>query len=145
MKFRFNLETVLNWKRGLEEQSRILLVRKIEELKKQEARIQSLIRKRIDKYREFKERLQKGMDSNEYIIFQQFSEQSYEDLLKLMKSKNHQENEVDKERKNLTEIIKERKILERLKEKRLKRFIYQEEKYEQKLLDEFVIREKSHR
>ena len=37
-------------------------------------------------------------------------------------------------------LMKERKMLERIKEKRLRKFIYQMEKLDQKNVDEMVIR-----
>lgn len=140
MKFHFRLETLLNWKKGLEEQSRIILIRKIEELKRREEKIQYMIKKRINQYKKFEERLKEGIESHEYLIYQQFSEKSYEDLSEQIRSKNDQEYEIEQERENLIEMTKEKKILERLKEKRLMRFNYHQEKNEQKLLDELVLR-----
>lgn len=143
MKFHFRLETLLNWKKGLEEQSRIIVARKVEELKKQEEKIKFLVNERIDQFKKFEKKLQKGMDSSEYFIYQQFNEQNYEDLSKQKISKYLKEQEIDQEQKILIEIIKEKKILERLKERKLMRFNYQKEKNEQKFLDEFLIRKHS--
>jgi flagellar FliJ protein len=143
MNLSFRLQTLLNWKKGLEEQSRIILARKIEELKKKEEEIQKLIYKRLNYYQELNKKLKEGIQSEEYIIYQNFDMQSYEDLVVQKAYKNDKENEVEEERRKLVNLIKERKILERLKEKKLRKMIYQQEKNEQKLIDEVTIFKKN--
>jgi flagellar export protein FliJ len=49
------------------------------------------------------------------------------------------QNELEKERERLIGLMKERKILESLKEKKLKKFTYELGKLDQKNMDEMVI------
>ena len=75
----------------------------------------------------------------EYLTYKQFGQDSYYDLLSREKQKERKKGEIEGERENLVGLMKERKMLEKIKEKRLRKFIYQMEKLDQKDVDEMVI------
>lgn len=140
MKFIFRLESILNWKKALEQQCRLILAQKMEELRRQDEIIREIIKERLDKNRELEEKLDEGTKIEEYLLYKEYNEQKFEDLLKQEKAKIYKEYEVEKEKHNLIQIIKDRKILDKLRERKLKKFIYQEGRNNQKLIDELTIR-----
>jgi flagellar FliJ protein len=140
MSFSFSLQKILNWKRSLEEQAQILLAQKCEELKRQEKEIQKLIQRRIHQAKELEEKLKKGLKGAEFTLYHQFNEWFYRDILERKISKLIKEQEVESERKNLIKLMTERKILEKLRDKRLKETAYHQDKEEQKFVDELSVR-----
>jgi len=127
----------------LEESSQIRLAEKISLVKAQEEKIQQLREQRLGIDRELTEKIVNGMKADEYFLYQQFVEESYIDLLQKESEKRQTEGEVEKEREQLIALMKERKVLERLKEKRYKTFIHQMEKLDQKNMDELIISRRS--
>jgi len=140
MSFSFSLQKILNWKRSLEEQAQLLLAQKCEELKRQEKEIQKLIQRRIHQGKELEEKLKKGLKGAEFTLYHQFNEWVYRDILERKISKLNKEQEVESERKNLIKLMTERKILEKLRDKKLKETAYHQEKEEQKFVDEVNVR-----
>jgi flagellar FliJ protein len=140
MRFSFRLQTLLNWKRSLEESSQMRLAEKIKQLKIQEEEIRLLIQQRVEKNQELNEKMRSPVNVGEYLTYKQFGEDSYYDLLRKENQKERKKGEIEGERENLVGLMKERKMLERIKEKRLRKFIYQMEKSDQKNVDEMVIR-----
>lgn len=141
MRFSFKLQSLLNWKKNLEESSQMRLAEKIKQFMAQEEKIQQLMLQRVETDRELHEKLMSGIEVVEYLVYKQFAEESYEDLLRKEGKKKQVIKEIEKERELLIGLMKERKMLERLKEKRIKKFIYQMEKMDQRNMDEMVIRQ----
>ena len=141
MRFSFRLQSLLNWKRSLEESSQMRLAEKIKQLKIQEEEIRLLIQQRVEKDQELNGKMRSPVNLGEYLTYKQFGEDSYYDLLRRENQKERKKGEIEGERENLVGLMKERKMLERIKEKRLKKFIYQLEKLDQKNVDEMVIRQ----
>lgn len=56
MQFSFRMQTLLNWKRNLEELSQMRLAEKIRQLKAQEEKIQQLIDQRLKTDQKLKEK-----------------------------------------------------------------------------------------
>ncbi|MDI6762166.1 MAG: flagellar export protein FliJ [Thermodesulfobacteriota bacterium] len=139
MRFSFRLQSLLNWKESLEEESRMKLARKNRQLRRQEEEIQELAGQREENDRGLRKRMGKGLLAREYLIHKEFNEESYQDLVQKELNKKQTEQEVKEERERLTGLMKERKILERLKEKRFKTFLNELGKLEQKDLDEVAI------
>jgi flagellar FliJ protein len=138
MGFSFPLQTLLNWKRNLEEFSQIRLAEKIARLKNQEEEIKKLTRKRISYDEELKEKSLPGIRADEYSFYKEFAEESWRDLLNKESKKKDSIKEVEVERERMIFLSKEKKILEKLKEKKLKNLLAQWEKLEQKGNDELV-------
>jgi flagellar FliJ protein len=140
MRFVFKLQALLNWKKNLEELSQMRLADKLKHLKTQEEEIQSLINNRSAYSQEINELSLKGLKVGEYVTYQQYFEESYRDLILKEAKKRLTIQEIEVERGNLIAFTKERKILEKLKEKRLKKYMYQLEKEDQIKNDERTIR-----
>ena len=141
MRFSFRLQSLLNWKINLEELSQMRLADKIKALRIQEEEIRQLIQQRVEKEQELNERMRRPISVGEYFTYRQFEEDSYNVLLEKEGQKERKKAEADAEREKLVGLMKERKVLEKIKEKRLKKFVVQMEKSDQKSVDEMFIRQ----
>jgi flagellar protein FliJ len=139
MRFSFTLQTLLNWKKNLEEMSQERLGEKMNRLKKQEEEMQRIHQRRLAYEKELKEKSLQGIQAGEYYLYKQFAEDSQKDLLRKEEKRQETIRTITLERENLIALSKARKILERLKEKKLKSYVYQMDKLEQKTVDEGVI------
>jgi len=139
MKFSFPLQTLLNWKKSLEDFSRMKLGGMMNRLKAQEEEIERLTFQRLFYDQKLKEKSQKRILAGEYVLYKQFAEDSHRDLLTREEKKKRTLREIELEREKLIALTKEKKILEKLKEKKWKAFLYQMEKDEQKKNDERTV------
>jgi flagellar FliJ protein len=140
MRFVFKLQALLNWKKNLEELSQMRLADRLKYLQTQEEEIQNLRNQRSAYAQEMNERSLRGLKAGEYLTYQQYFEKSYKDLILKEEKKKHTIREIEMEREKLIAFTKQRKILEKLKEKKLERFRYQAEREEQIKNDERAIR-----
>jgi flagellar protein FliJ len=140
MRFVYKLQVLLNWKKNLEELSQMRLADKLMYLKTQEEEIQNLRNQRSAYAQEINERSLRGLKAGEYLTYQQYFEESYKDLVLKEEKRNQTIREIEGEREKLIVFTKQRKILEKLKEKKLKTFMYQAEREEQIKNDERAIR-----
>ena len=115
------------------------LAEKMKQLKLQEEEIQQLISDRIENDRQLQEKMARGVEAGEVFVYKDFAEERYHDLFSRVVKKKETLNEIEAERERLIGLMKEKKMLERLKEKRLKKFAYQMAKLDQKANDEAVI------
>jgi flagellar FliJ protein len=139
MRFPFSLQPLLDWKRNLEEVAQIRLTGKITLLKGQEKEIERLTLKRLAYEEELRNKISQGITGREYVLYKQFAEESSADLKIKEQKKRETVQEIERDREKLIQVSKEKKVLERLKEKKQKSFLYQMEKGEQKRNDEMVI------
>jgi flagellar FliJ protein len=139
MRFVFKLQALLNWRRNLEELSQIRLTEKLKQLRAEEEEIQRLITQRSVYGQELKEKSVQGLKVGEYLSYQDYFEKSYEDLLCREERKMITLREIETEREKLLAFTKQRKILEKLKSNRSKKFSYQLEREDQLRNDEKVI------
>ena len=139
MRFFFPWETILNWKRNLEEASQMRLAAKAGELKAQEEEIGRLRDRRLAHTQTLSEKSEKGMYAEEYAQYKQFAEDLHRDLLRREETKKEIIRELESERENLIRLTKEKKILEKLKEKKWKEFVDRSGHLEQKENDEIVV------
>jgi flagellar FliJ protein len=139
MRFPFSLQPLLDWKRNLEEVAQIRLTAKMTHLRSQEEEIERLILKRLAQEEELGKKISRGISAPEYVLYKQFAEESRGELKAREHKKKETLREIEKDREKLVQLSKEKKILERLKEKKHKAFLYQAEKNEQKKNDEMVI------
>jgi flagellar FliJ protein len=139
MRFPFSLQPLLDWKRNLEEVAQIRLTGKITLLKGQEKEIERLTLKRLAYEEELRNKISRGIMGREYVLYKQFAEESRADLKIKEEKKRETVQEIERDREKLIQVSKEKKVLERLKEKKQKSFLYQLEKGEQKRNDEMVI------
>jgi flagellar FliJ protein len=139
MRFPFSLQPFLNWKRNLEEVAQIRLTAKMTLLRSQEEEIERLTLRRLAREEELGHKIARGIPAPEYVLYKQFSEDSRAELKAREQKKKETIREIETDREKLVQLSKEKKILERLKEKKYKAFLYQAERNEQKKNDEMVI------
>ena len=143
MRFSYRFQTLLNWKKNLEELSQMQLAGKMEELKKQEEEIERIRRQRTDSDRRLAEELTKGMETGAYLLHKEFGEDRLNDLLRKEGEKRLTLREIEEVREELIGFMRETKILDRVKEKDLRKFTDQMEKSDQKKIDEMVVMRRS--
>ncbi len=139
MRFSFPLQTLFNWKRNLEEISQLRLAAKIARLKNQEEKIQELIRKRNSYDEELKKKSVQGIQADEYSLYKEFGKDSWGELKTQESKRKEVLREVEDEREKTVTLSKEKKILEKLKEKKFRTFLSHLEKSERKGNDEMVV------
>jgi flagellar protein FliJ len=139
MRFTFPLQALLNWKRSLEEYSQLKLAEMASRLKAQEEETEKLTLKRLSYEQKLREKVVQGILAGEFALYRQFGEESRKDLLSQEERKRTILREMDRERGKLLALTKEKKILERLKEKQLRKFMYETDRADQKAIDEITI------
>ena len=139
MSFVFKLQGLLNWKKNLEELAQMRLAEKLKQLQAEEEEIRRLIEQRSAYQKELQEKSVQGLNVAEYLTYQHYFERSLKDLLFRQEKKEITLREIEVEREKLIAVTKQRKILEKLKERRLKRFMYQLEQKDRTKDDERVI------
>jgi flagellar FliJ protein len=95
--------------------------------------------KRLAHEEALQRKISRGIPAPEYILYKQFAEESRAELKTREQKKKETVREIERDREKLVQLSKEKRILERLKEKKYKTFLYQAEKNEQKKNDEMVI------
>jgi len=139
MRFTFPFETLLNMKKNLEELSQMRLAKKMNRLREQEEAIQRVMEEIVSNDRALKEKSEQGMKASEYLVYKIYQEDRAKDLLLKRAAMRQTKKEIEAEQKTLIQLMKERKMFERLKEKQWKKFQSQMEKLDQKNSDELVI------
>ncbi|KPK89999.1 MAG: hypothetical protein AMJ94_10445 [Deltaproteobacteria bacterium SM23_61] len=139
MRFHFPLQPLLNWKRSLEEHSQMKLAEMAARLRAQEEEIERLTLKRLRYEQKLKEKFQEGIQAKEYTLYRQFGEDSRRELFSQEERRRKIIREMEGERETLVSLTKEKKILEKLKEKQFRKFKYEAEKADQKTVDEITI------
>jgi flagellar export protein FliJ len=143
MPFSFRLQSLLNWKKGLEESAQMRVAEKGRQLCRQEDEIQRLASQRAEAGQILNAKAIEGIQVGEYLVYKDYAEENYRVLMKKEVEKEQTRKEMEEERDRLIGFMKERNMLERLKEKRLKKFITLMEKLDQKNIDEVVIQKSS--
>ena len=143
MRFSYRFQTLLNWKKNLEELSQMQLAGKMEELKKQEEEIERIKGLRTDSDRRLTEESTKGMEAGAYLLYKEFGEDRLNDLLRKEREKKSTLTEIEEVREELIGFMRETKILDRVKEKDLRKFTDEMEKSDQKKIDEMVVMRRS--
>jgi flagellar protein FliJ len=123
----------------LEEFCQLRLATQVSRLRGQEDELQKLIHQRLALAEELEKRSSRGMAFPEYALYQQFAEASRQELIAKEAKRRETKKELEAERENLIQLSKEKKTLERLKEKKLKNYLYQQERDAQKQNDAMVV------
>jgi len=139
MRFTFPFETLLNMKKNLEELSQMRLAKKMSQLREQEEGIQRILDEMVIRERVLKEKSEKGMKASEYLVYKTYQEDCVRDLQLKRAARRQTKREIEAEQKVLVQLMKERKMFEKLKEKQWKKFQSQVGRLDQKNSDEMVI------
>lgn len=138
MKFKFPLQILLNWKQNLEKLAQMKLAEKIQRLRKQEEEIERLAFLRFSRDEELRGKSLGGIQASEYLLYKDYAEESRKELLSKEDEKKNTIRVVAEEREKLVALTKQRKILDRLQEKRFRTFLHQVDISDQKEIDEMT-------
>jgi flagellar protein FliJ len=139
MRFSFPFETLLNMKKNLEELSQMRLAKKMNQLREQEQAIQRVVEEILSGEQVLREKIGQGMKASEYVVYKLYEEDLTRELQLKKEARKQTKKEIEAEQKILIQLMKERKMFERLKEKQWKRFQSEVERLDQKNSDEMVI------
>lgn len=137
-KFIFNMQGLLNIKEKLEEQTKTEYGKALAKLEQEKSILLNLKNKKQENILSFRESINKGVkpnyidNINKYISF--IDKKVEEQTQNINKAKEI----VEEKRLDLLEAMKERKVLETLKEKEKENYFKEELKNEQKIIDEIV-------
>ena len=134
--YRFNLESLLNYRRYQEE----ILQKKLAEFKNQLVEHEQQLRQLKQAWRknslELRQRQESGGTVSGVIMYFRYLDRLTADIDKQKRRVVKTKKRIEQKRRELIEIVKKRKTLEKLKEKRLNTFEQQQLKKERNLLDE---------
>lgn len=136
-KFNFRLQPLLNVKSHQEDNIKNELGKAIGKLEKEKAILSDLECKEEKLIREFNEKSKKStveklIKFNEYLSFLN------SEIKQQKENVNCAARIVDKVREKLIEIVRERKILDNLRDRKHEQFLFEQQKEEQRLNDEIV-------
>lgn len=137
-KFVFKLQAVLNLKKQIESNLKNELGKAVQELERQKKKLKDIELKRAAYYQEINAKSSSGVSVGK---LKEFS--SYISLLneKIEYQKNNvkcAQKSVDKYREQLIVAVQERKMMEKLREKKFEEFMKEQQRDEQKIIDEIA-------
>ncbi len=139
MAFTFRLQSLYLWRKNLEELSQLRLAGYLQALAGQEERMKKLreVRKAYDG--ECRQKAGQGATVCDLILYLDYSNDSFQQLevLELERQKNLKI--IETERQKLMNLTRERKILEKLKERQFIKFLSEQEKKERKASDDLLV------
>lgn len=137
-KFRFKLQTVLDQRQAKEDQ----VLAELGELRQEEtrelARLAELRQRLEDALTSIEQALQRNASAEEISHCQDYAEVTVEDIKLQELTLEGVRNRVEAKRVELVEAIKERKVLETLRDKQEREYIATHEREEQNMLDEMA-------
>lgn len=139
MKFKYSLQSILNYKKELEGLARAHLGEIIAVMNKKSVEVQNQMQKRAIWLAEWQEKSRQGIDWHDYFLGQIFNEY-WRGKIKIMEQeKLSWAKKVELEKERLKAIRQERQILEKLRAKKWRQFCQEMNKMEQKINDELAI------
>jgi flagellar protein FliJ len=139
MAFTFRLQPLYLWRKNLEELSQLRLAGYLQALAGQEERMEKLRETRKVCDGECRQKAGQGAAVSDLILYLDYFDASFQKLeaLELERQKNLKV--IETERQKLTNLTRERKILEKLKERQFIKFLAEQEKRERKSTDDLVV------
>ncbi len=139
MAFSFRLQSLLNYRRSLEDLAQIRLTERLSALSLQETRIQDLTGLRAACQQAFREKAGEPAPVNELVFYLDFQERSFEQLNRLAEGREKIQGEVRRERERLLFLTRDRKILEKLREHQQTSFLQNLDRQERKEVEDLVV------
>lgn len=137
--FRFSLEPLLEYRKRLYEEAETVLANVKKSLLAAEHELASIENEEGYQYKRLREKKSKELNIGDILLH-------YSYLIHLAKVKDikkkdilHLKKEVDEKRNILVKLSKDKKIIEKLREKALRAFLKERIKHEQKVLDDSAI------
>lgn len=135
MPFRFNMQKVLDYREQLEEEAKVALARAREELRKGQKRLDSLLAELAEAEAKSTEQM---LNSAELWLHDQYLKGLRADVKEASLQVRMLEQMAEEARKTLAARAMDRKLLEKLKERRKTQYIKTEQKQEQYFNDEIA-------
>ncbi|NMA34211.1 MAG: flagellar export protein FliJ [Clostridiaceae bacterium] len=136
-KFIFKLQSVLNLRKQKEDSIKNELANATRKLEAEKRKLSELETMLEDTVREFNEKTKKTT-VHELIEFNEYLSLLNSRIKTQKENVNNAAQYVDKVREELVKAVKERKILEKLRERQFEEFLLEQKKLEQKTNDEIV-------
>ncbi len=137
-KFIFNMQGLLNIKEKLEEQTKTEYGKALAKLEQEKSILLNLKNKKQENILSFRESINKGVKPNYIDNINKYISFIDKKIEEQMQNINKVKEIVEEKRLALLEAMKERKVLETLKEKEKENYFKEELKNEQKIIDEIV-------
>lgn len=138
MKFKFRLQSVFDLKKHLEEEQKDAMAAAQQKLRELEAQRDELVNKHKTWSQKYMSLAKKGMTPSEAVRIGQYLDDLRKDIIVAGRNIEKQTAEVEKQRQLLVERMKERKTFESLYEKTKERFKLEEERKEEKALEDLI-------
>jgi flagellar FliJ protein len=136
-KFVFKLQSVLNLRKQKEDSIKNELANAMKKLEAEKRKLSELETMLEDTVREFNEKTKKTT-VHKLIEFNEYLSLLNSRIKEQKENVNNAVQYVDKVREELVKAVKERKILEKLRERQFEEFLLEQKKLEQKTNDEIV-------
>ncbi len=139
MAYKFKLETVLTYKRNLEELAQQALAKELMLLEHHKQRVEDIKQQRVETIGDFEEQKKKAMSGplfSSYMDSLNFMDKEIHGVAHLIES---QQQKVAQAREALAEKMRQRKVLEKARERDKQKFMAEEFKKEQNEIDEQVV------
>ncbi|ADH85882.1 flagellar export protein FliJ [Desulfurivibrio alkaliphilus] len=139
MAYRFRFESVLGYRRNLEELARQKMVRAQTQLLRQQERLQEMEKELAAAIDAFEERKRKPMAAPFYGMYAEGIERLERDLVNQQRAVTTQVEVVEQARRELQEKVQQRKVMEKARERDYEKYLQEERLREQNELDEQMI------
>lgn len=139
MAYRFRLETLLTFRRNLEEQAQLQLARELRALAERQARLVDLRDSREQMIDEFEERKQQSLRASLFSFYMEAIRRKEREIEALLAAIAQQGQVVEEARQQLQERVKSRKVIEKAREKDYQKYLQDFLHEEQKESDEQAI------
>lgn len=139
MKNQFKLQPVLNYRQILEDQAKQELARGLQQEAELLGRLTAEEREIEHLYQDFERRQQAGISCAEMLLFQNRISHKVEAVARMVESMERLQQQILRQRQGLTEASREKKLLEKLKEKNEQEFQQELKRREGIVLDEVAV------
>ena len=136
--FRYRLQPILNIKERMEEYEKNKLGQEMRKLDQEEKRLNAIHEKQHHCFNSIVAESSEGVQAHKLQQYQHYLASINHQLGCQIKSVQKASQDVETQRKQLIEAAKEKKMLEILKQKKKDTFIYEQNKQEEKRVDELV-------
>lgn len=138
-KFTYQLETVLAHRKLLEEAEQLGLAKISRLLSKQGELLESQLRQQRSLAAELAEKELRAFDINESVLYREYLAILEMEIQRTLARIQELEKEFIRKREELVRASRNRKVLDTHRDRELGRFLYEEERSEQKKIDEMTV------
>lgn len=139
MAYRYRLETVLNYRRDLEELAQQNLARQLILLDEQKKKLDGLRFERTSMISDFEKQKEQPMPAQLFVSFVESLKSKESDIVSQKRAVDSQQKVVVAAREEVAEKMKQRKVLEKSRERDFQKFLQEELSKDQKDNDEMMI------